>query len=139
MSATTANRYLLDTNILTDLIKNPSGRVKERIATIGEANICTSIIVACELRFGARKKNAPLLTARIERLLQTIEVLPLDGDVDRAYAEVRAMLESAGRPSGANDLLIAAHAVNEDCTLVTNNVSEFVHVAGLVVENWLAS
>lgn len=139
MSATTANRYLLDTNILTDLIKNPSGRVKERIAAIGEANICTSIVVACELRFGARKKNAPLLTARIERLLQTIEVLPLDGDVDRAYAEVRAMLESAGRPSGANDLLIAAHAVNEDCILVTNNVSEFVHVAGLVVENWLAS
>lgn len=138
MSAT-ANRYLLDTNVLTDLIKNPGGRVKERIASVGEANICTSIIVACELRFGARKKNAPLLTARIERLLQTIEVLPLDGDVDRAYAEVRAMLESAGRPSGANDLLIAAHAVNEDCILVTNNESEFVHVAGLVVENWLAS
>lgn len=139
MIATAANRYLLDTNILTDLIKNPGGRVKERIAAIGEANICTSIVVACELRFGARKKNAPLLTARIERLLQTIEVLPLDGDVDRAYAEVRAMLESAGRPSGANDLLIAAHAVNEDCILVTNNVSEFVHVAGLVVEDWLAS
>jgi tRNA(fMet)-specific endonuclease VapC len=137
MSAT-ANRYLLDTHILTDLIKNPGGRVKERLAIVGEASICTSIIVACELRFGARKKNAPLLTERIERLLQTIEVLPLDGDVDRAYAEVRAMLESAGRPSGANDLLIAAHAMNEDCILVTNNESEFVHVAGLIVENWLA-
>lgn len=138
MSAT-ANRYLLDTNILTDLIRNPGGRVKERIAKVGEANVCTSIIVACELRFGARKKNAPLLTARIERLLQAIEVLPFDGDVDRAHAEVRAMLEALGRPSGANDLLIAAHAVNEDCILVTNNESEFVHVAGLVVENWLAS
>jgi len=130
-------RYLLDTNILADLIKNPAGRVKERIAKVGEANVCTSIIVACELRFGARKKNAPLLTARIERLLQAIEVLPFDGDVDRAYAEVRTMLEVAGRPSGANDLLIAAHAVNEDCILVTNNVSEFAYVAGLVVENWL--
>lgn len=136
--STTVNRYLLDTNILTDLIKNPGGRVKERIAIIGEANICTSIVVACELRFGARKKNAPLLTARIERLLQAIEVLPLDGDVDRTYAEIRAMLEAAGRPSGANDLLIAAHAVNEDCILVTNNESEFAHVADLVVENWLA-
>lgn len=136
--STTANRYLLDTNILTDLIKNPGGHIKERIATVGEANICTSIIVACELRFGARKKNAPLLTARIERLLQTIEVLPLDGDVDRAYAEVHTMLEAAGRPSGANDLLIAAHAVNEDCILVTNNESEFVHIGGLIVENWLA-
>lgn len=53
-----ANRYLLDTHILTDLIKNPGGRVKERIAKVGEANVCTSMIVACELRFGARKKNA---------------------------------------------------------------------------------
>lgn len=131
-------RYLLDTNIVADLVKNPGGRVKERIAEVGEANVCTSSIVACELRFGARKKNAPLLTARIERLLQSIEVLAFDGDVDRAYAEVRTMLEAAGRPSGANDLLIAAHAVHEDCTLVTNNVSEFAHIAGLVVENWLA-
>jgi tRNA(fMet)-specific endonuclease VapC len=137
MSATPA-RYMLDTNILTDLIKNPGGRVTGRIAQVGEANICTSIIVACELRFGARKKNAPMLTARIERLLQTIEVLPFDGEVDRAYAEVRAMLEAAGRPSGANDMLIAAHAVAEDCILVTNNESEFVHISGLRVENWLA-
>lgn len=86
-----------------------------------------------------RKKNAPLLTTRVERLLQAIEVLPFDGDVDHAYAEVRAMLEALGRPSGANDMLIAAHAVNEDCILVANNESEFVHVAGLIVENWLAS
>lgn len=136
MSAT-LSRYLLDTNIITDLIKHPAGRVKERITEVGEANVCTSSIVACELRFGARKKNAPSLTARIERLLEAIEVLPLDGAVDRAYAEVRTMLEAAGRPSGANDLLIAAHAVNEDCILVTNNVSEFVHITGLSVENWL--
>lgn len=137
--STKVDRYLLDTNILTDLIKNPRGRVKQRIAEVGEKNICTSIIVACELRFGARKKNAPLLTARIDSLLQAMEVLPLDADVDRVYAEVRTMLEAAGRPSGANDLLIAAHALNEGCILVTNNMSEFAHVTGLVVENWLAS
>lgn len=133
-----ADRYLLDTNILADLIKNPGGRVKQRIAEVGEENICTSIIVACELRFGVRKKNAPRLTARIDSLLQAMEVLPLDADVDCAYAEVRTLLEAAGRPSGANDLLIAAHAWNEDCILVTNNMSEFVYVAGLVVEDWLA-
>ena len=131
-------RYLLDTNILTDLIKNPGGRVKQRIAAVGERNVCTSIIVACELRFGARKKNAPLLSARIESLLQAMEVLPLDGEVDRTYAEVRHALETSGRSSGANDLLIAAHALNEDCILVTNNMSEFVHVPELIVENWLA-
>jgi len=135
----TGRRCLLDTNILTDLIRNPAGRVRQRIVEIGEANICTSIVVACELRFGARKKNAPVLTARIERLLQTIEVMPLDGDVDRTYAEVRTMLEALGRPSGANDLLIAAHALNEDCVLVTHNESEFEHIAGLTIENWLAA
>ncbi|HWM66611.1 MAG TPA: type II toxin-antitoxin system VapC family toxin [Steroidobacteraceae bacterium] len=134
----TLRRYLLDTHILADLIKNPSGRVQQRIVEVGEENICTSIIVACELRFGARKKNAPMLTARIERLLQTVEVLPLDGDVDRTYAEVRAMLEGIGRPSGANDMLIGAHALNEDCILVTNNESEFARITGLTVENWLA-
>lgn len=133
-----AERYLLDTNILTDLIKNPGGRIKQRISEVGEENVCTSIIVACELRYGARKKNAPVLTARIDSLLQAMEVLPLEADVDRAYAEVRTMLEVAGRPSGANDLLIAAHAWNQECILVTNNMSEFVHVADLVVENWLA-
>ena len=131
-------RYLLDTNILSDLIKNPGGRARKKIVEVGEESIATSIIVACELRFGARKKNAPMLTQRIERLLQTVEVLPLDGDVDRIYADVRATLEEAGRPSGANDLLIAAHALNEDCVLVTHNPSEFVHIAGLTVEDWLA-
>ena len=133
----TAHRYLLDTNILTDLIKNPGGRIKEHIAETGETSICTSIIVACELRFGARKRNAPMLTARIESLLQTIDVLPFDVDADRAYAEIRALLEEAGQPVGANDMLIAAHAVMENCILVTNNESEFARVAGLAVENWL--
>jgi tRNA(fMet)-specific endonuclease VapC len=131
-------RYLLDTNILTDLIKNPAGRVQQRITNVGEENVCTSIIVACELRFGTRKKDAPVLTKRIDRLLETIEVLPLDSDVDRTYAEVRTMLEEVGRSSGANDLLIGAHALNEDCVMVTHNPSEFENIKGLTVEDWLA-
>lgn len=130
-------RYLLDTSILTDLVKNPTGRVRERIVEVGEESICTSIVVACELRFGARKKNAPALTKRIEQLLQAIEVLPLDRDVDRTYAEVRAGLEETGHPIGANDLLVGAHARNEDCVLVMHNVSEFVRIEGLTVEDWL--
>ncbi|HEX5458746.1 MAG TPA: type II toxin-antitoxin system VapC family toxin [Steroidobacteraceae bacterium] len=130
--------YLLDTNILTDLIKHPDGRVRKRIAEVGEENLCTSIVVACELRFGARKKNAPALTKRIEQLLQTIEVLPLAEDVDRTYAEVRTALEKKGRSIGANDLLIGAHALNERCVLVTHNGSELGHIAGLKIEDWLA-
>jgi tRNA(fMet)-specific endonuclease VapC len=130
--------YLLDTNILADLIKHPDGRVRKRIAEVGEENLCTSIIVACELRFGARKKNAPVLTKRIEQLLETIDILPLAENVDRAYAEVRTALERKGRSIGANDLLIGAHALNERCVLVTHNASEFARIAGLKIEDWLA-
>jgi tRNA(fMet)-specific endonuclease VapC len=130
--------YLLDTNILTDLIKHPDGRVQKCIAEVGEENVCTSIVAACELRFGARKKNAPALTKRIEQLLQTIEVLPLAGGVDRTYAEVRTTLEKKGRSIRANDLLIGSHALNERCVLVTHNSSEFAHIAGLRIEDWLA-
>jgi tRNA(fMet)-specific endonuclease VapC len=132
-------RYLLDTNILTDLIRHPDGRVREHIAQVGEHDVCTSIIVACELRFGARKKNAATLTKRIEQLLDTIEVLPLAGDVDRAYAEVRTALEKKGRVIGANDMLIGAHALHERCVLVTHNGSEFAHIAGLKIEDWLGN
>jgi tRNA(fMet)-specific endonuclease VapC len=130
--------YLLDTNILTDLIKHPDGPVRKRIAEVGEENICTSIVVACELRFGARKKNAPALRKRIEQLLQTIEVLPLAEDVDRTYAEVRTALEKKGRSIGANDLLIGAHALNERCVWVTHNGSKFAPIAGLKIDDWLA-
>ena len=56
-----AQRYLLDTNIISDLLKHPAGNIGARIATIGEEAVCTSIVVACELRYGAAKKGSPAL------------------------------------------------------------------------------
>lgn len=129
--------FLLDTNIISDLIRNPVGKAAQRIAEKGEVGICTSIVVACELRFGARKKGSALLTARVEEILSVMEVLPLDVDTDRHYARIRAALEANGTPIGPNDLLIAAHAMSLDLTLVTVNTMEFSRVPGLVVENWL--
>ncbi len=129
-------RYLLDTNILSYLIRRPADMGK-RIAAVGEDALCTSVIVACELRFGARKKNSPPLTARVDALLDAIAVLPLDTRIDRLYAEIRHKLESAGHPIGGNDYLIAAHALVEECTLVTENVKEFRRVPRLTVESWL--
>lgn len=129
--------YLLDTNILSDLIKHPSGTVARRIAAIGESVVCTSIVVACELRYGAARKGSPALSGKIGQLLDAIEVLPLEDDSDRKYGEIRSALENAGTPIGANDYLIAAHALSLGCTLVTDNVGEFSRVAGLKVENWL--
>ena len=132
-------RYLLDTNILSDLLRNPGGRAARRLAVIGEAAVCTSIVVACELRYGAAKKASPQLSERVETLLDSLEVLPLDRESDRQYAEVRSHLDRLGKPIGPNDLLIAAHALALDLILVTDNVDEFARVSGLSIEDWLAS
>lgn len=131
-------RYMLDTNIISDLVRNPQGRAAKRIAKAGEDNVCTSIIVAAELRYGcARSGSKPLLTA-VEDLLAEIPVLPFDVPADRDYGGIRSELEAGGKPIGSNDLLIAAHAMALGVTIVTANTGEFRRVKGLRVENWLA-
>ncbi len=130
-------RYLLDTNIVSDLVRNPQGRVAEHIRRVGEANVCTSIIVAAELRYGAAKKQSPRLTAQLQAVLGVIEVLPLEAPADTTYGRLRARLEKAGRPIGANDLLIAAQALALGYTIVTDNEKEFAQVGDLRRENWL--
>ncbi|MEE4356338.1 MAG: type II toxin-antitoxin system VapC family toxin [Desulfococcaceae bacterium] len=130
-------RYLLDTNIISELIRNPHGPVTDRIAREGEAGICTSIVVAAELRFGAVKKNSARLTRQLEAVLSAIEILPLNEPADREYAKLRYQLEKAGTPIGPNDMLIAAHALSLNLTLVTANQREFSRVSGLLVENWM--
>ena len=131
--------YLLDTNILSDLVRRPQGRVAKRIAREGERSICTSIVVASELRFGAEKLGSPRLTAQLEVILSTLDILPLEEPADRHYARLRWHLEQRGSPIGPNDLLIAAHALALDCTVVTANDREFTRVPGLKVVNWLDS
>jgi tRNA(fMet)-specific endonuclease VapC len=132
-------RYLLDTNVLSELLRRPAGRVARRLAVVGEATVCTSIVVACELRYGAAKRGSPRLSADVEGLLGSLEVLPLDEQSDRHYAEIRLHLDGIGQPIGPNDLLIAAHALALDLVLVTDNVKEFARVPRLSLENWLAS
>ena len=130
-------RYLLDTNIVSDLVRNPQGRIAQHIRKIGEAQVCTSIIVAAELRYGAAKKQSPRLTAQLQAVLGALEILPLQERADAAYGELRARLEKAGRPIGANDLLIAAHAATLGYVLVTDNEKEFARTNDLRRENWL--
>jgi len=132
-----SHRYLIDTNILSALVKRPASGVR-RIARIDREEICTSIIVACELRYGAVKKGSAALTQRVEQVLSRMDVLPLGRDVDRHYAAVRVALEKIGQPIGHNDLLIAAHALALGAVLVTDNMREFSRVPGLGVENWLS-
>ena len=130
-------RYLLDTNIVTDLVRNPHGRVTQRIRKVGEAQVCTSIIVAAELRYGSAKKGSPRLTAQLNAVLGALEILPFDAPADMTYGVLRAHLEQRGKPIGANDLLIAAQALSLGHVLVTDNAREFARIDGLICENWL--
>jgi tRNA(fMet)-specific endonuclease VapC len=129
---------MLDTNIVSDLIRNPQGKVAKRIAKLGEGNICTSIIVAAELRYGCAKSGSKRLLKAAEDLLGEINVLPFEVPADTEYGGIRAELEAAGKPIGGNDLLIAAHAYATGATIVTANTAEFKRILGLNVENWLA-
>ena len=130
-------RYLLDTSTISDLIRNPLGPVMQRIQEVGEACVCTSVVVAAELRFGAQERGSPRLKAQVDAVLGHLDVLPLKAPADVTYARIRATLEQAGQPIGGNDLLIAAHALTLGCTVVTTNVREFARVDDLACENWL--
>jgi tRNA(fMet)-specific endonuclease VapC len=122
---------------VSDLVRNPQGRVAHKVRIVGEQRVCTSIIVASELRYGAAKKQSARLTAQMEAVLAAIEVLPFETPADIAYGTLRARLERAGKPVGGNDLLIAAHALALGYTIVSDNEREFARIPGLLHENWL--
>lgn len=128
---------MLDTNILSDLVRHPQGQVAQHIARVGEGAVCTSIIVAAELRFGAAKRQSDRLSAQLEMILGVLDVQPFDAPADAAYGRLRAQLEAEGLPIGGNDMLIAAHALATGSVVVTDNRREFERVADLKVENWL--
>ena len=130
--------FLLDTDTLSDLVRDPKGRVAARIAEVGEEEVATSIVVAAELRFGAYKKGSTRLSARIDVILGAMKVLPIGPPCDEVYGRLRSDLERRGSPIGGNDMLIAAHALTLDRSLVTGNVREFKRVSELRLANWLA-
>ena len=130
-------RYLLDTNAVSDLVRHPQGNVAQHIRKVGEAQICTSIIVAAELRYGAAKKRSPRLSAQLEAVLGALEVLPFETPADAAYGLLRTRLEQAGKPIGAHDMLIAAQTLALGYTIITDNEKEFARVEDLPHQNWL--
>jgi tRNA(fMet)-specific endonuclease VapC len=132
-----ARLYLLDTSILSHLVRQPQGPVAERIADVGESNVLTSVIVACELRYGAARRGSRRLTRQVEAVLGAMTIRPLESDVERFYASIRVALEKRGTPIDAHDMLIAAHARAIDAVCVTDNVAEFKRVPALKVENWI--
>lgn len=130
-------RYLLDTNIVSDLIKNPRGKAAQHVAKVGDKAVFTSSIVAAELRYGCAKKGSGRLSASVEAVLGELEKAPFDDQAASVYGDLRAALEAEGQPLGGNDMLIAAQALALQATLVTNNIVEFARIDQLSVEDWL--
>lgn len=140
MITTPTPLWLLDTNIISHAVRHPHSLVAKRIQKLSLTNsqsLCTSVVVACELQFGIARKGAVTLAAKVNTVLQFVTVLSVDHEVISHYAAIRTHLERAGTPIGPNDLLIAAHALALDATLVSGD-TEFARVPGLKVENWLA-
>lgn len=131
--------WMLDTNALSELIRNPRGALFDRLLEIAPDAVCTSIVVACELRCGARRKASERLSQRVELLLEALPVLPLDAPADQHYADIRAALEQSGTPIGSHGLFIAAHARSRGLALVTRNTREFSRVPGLQLIDWAAA
>ena len=129
--------YILDTNILSDLIDNPWGAAQKRLDRLNDVRICTSIISAAELKYGAVRRQSIRLSHEVEEVLSRIEIVDFSPEADRHYAYIRYQLERSGTPISGNDMLIAAHALALDCILVTASIREFARIEGLRVENWL--
>jgi len=133
--------YLLDTNILSDLVHHPrSGTAARQLALVrahGGQDISTSIIAAAELRYGVAKRGSTRLVRQVETVLGVLDVLPFEAPADVIYGRLRTDLERRGQPMGGNDLLIAAQALAAQLTLVTDDRG-FARIAELLRENWLA-
>lgn len=132
--------YLLDTNIISRLMRDGQGqdaqRYRARLLREPDCIVVTSVVVQCELMFGLTRHPSQRLQIAFERQMEQLPVLPLEDNIGSHYAKLRTHLEQAGTPIGANDTLIAAHALALGATLVTAD-AEFSRVPGLKVENWL--
>lgn len=132
-------KFLLDTNIVIYVIKR---RPVEVLGLFNEnaGRMAISSITLSELLHGAEKSTRVAQNlAVVEDFASRLDVLPYTARASQHYGAIRAALERAGRPIGVNDLHIAAHARSEGLTLVTNNLTEFERVPGLLTENWVGS
>jgi tRNA(fMet)-specific endonuclease VapC len=128
---------MLDTNIVSTMMREPRGRIHQKLRYRDRDAAGVSVVTAAELRFGAYKDGRKSVRDEVENFLNLVPILAFDVPADRRYGEIRAYLVSIGRSIGSNDLLIAAHALALDLTLVTANTGEFSRVPGLKLENWL--
>ncbi|WP_019572116.1 type II toxin-antitoxin system VapC family toxin [Thioalkalivibrio sp. ALMg3] len=133
-------RYMLDTNICIYIMKRRPPEVHERLRHVPVGEVGLSAVVLAELRYGVCRSNQKERSeAALERFLAFTQVCDWPEEAADHYGDIRAELEHAGAPIGANDLLIAAHARATETVLVTNNGREFERVPGLQVQNWVSA
>lgn len=131
--------YLLDSDVCIYLMKRKSPLLLRRVERAAPA-CAISVVVYGELWFGVEAStHRAAAAAHLGALLEVLPVVPLPLEAASRYGEIRADLERRGRPIGANDTWIAAHALAANLTVVTNNEREFKRVSALRVENWSAS
>lgn len=131
-------KKMLDTNICIYIIKNKPQSVLDELKKCNVGDIILSSITVSELIYGAYKSQFVEKNLKaIEHFLIPFDVAEYDYKAALEYGKLRASLEKKGQPIGSLDMLIAAHALSLDITLVTNNTKEFERVEGLEVENWV--
>ena len=131
-------RYLLDTNTCIYIIKRSPEQVMLRFKRLRVGDVGVSAITVCELQFGVSNSSQPEKNQRaLTEFLGPLEILDFPATASVVYGEIRTRLQRAGTPIGSYDLLLAAHALQRELTLVTNNVREFLRVPDLRTENWI--
>jgi tRNA(fMet)-specific endonuclease VapC len=130
-------RYLLDTNIFIGAMKGREP-IRKKLTETPLIAILLSPVVLGELELGVEKSSYQESNrVRLAKIIEQIELAPIDAAVSRAYAHLRATLESQGKPIGANDYWIAAQGLALGAVVVTDNEREFSRVENLQIENWL--
>ena len=128
-------RYVLDNNTVSALIRlNPN--VVPALRSVPITSVCISVVTEAELLFGlAKRPEATRLHAAVDEFLRRVDVLPFDRAASAAHGLLRADLERAGTPVAPLDLLIAAHALSADATLVTSD-GAFKNIQSLRLVDW---
>lgn len=130
-------KYLLDTNIVIDVLKRRPIQVQKTFNT-NASRMAISSITLSELIYGAEKsRNVDQNLEAIDEFISHLEVLPYDAKASQHYGQIKAGLEKKGEIIGENDIHIAAHAISQGLILVTNNLREFGRVPNLALENWV--
>jgi len=130
-------RFMLDTNMASYIIKGANDAVQKRLENVPMASLCISAVTQAELLRGvAKKPDAKQLPMVVNEFLLRVEILPWDSRAAETYATLRTAIEKEGKPLGAMDMLIAAHAASSGAILITNDEAFYNVRKYLSLEDW---